>query len=183
MSELLLDRAGRRRPPATIAGVLRRPPAAQQRSARSRRPAHGGGDHRRHARRRRRRPRPPAARVDRHLWRAGRRIQEALALAEADLDRRRGSLPCPSRQGRTPPRGRHGRVGLGRTRAMGFSCGPSCPSDRCSASSTGRRAGASGPTPPPGPTCATSRSPPAFAVALRRTNSATRTPSNWRAKA
>jgi integrase len=33
------------------------------------------------------------------LWRAGRRIQEALALAEADLDYRRGALLVCRRKG------------------------------------------------------------------------------------
>jgi site-specific recombinase XerD len=47
------------------------------------------------------------------LWRAGLRVQEALALAEADLDQRRGALLVRARQGRAPSRGRHGRVGLG----------------------------------------------------------------------
>jgi integrase len=36
--------------------------------------------------------RTAAARADRDLWRAGLRIQEALALAESDLDPRRGAL-------------------------------------------------------------------------------------------
>jgi hypothetical protein len=92
MSELLLDRAGRRRSPATMPGFhVGRPP----RNKGLRYPAD-----------------PPkveeiiavmrAAGDDAHgrrlrgliviLWRAGLRIQEALALAEADLDQRRGSL-------------------------------------------------------------------------------------------
>jgi site-specific recombinase XerD len=92
MSELLLDRAGRRRSPATMPGFhAGRPP----RNKGVRYPAD-----------------PPkieeiiavmrAAGDDAHgvrlrgliviLWRAGLRIQEALALAEADLDPRRGSL-------------------------------------------------------------------------------------------
>jgi site-specific recombinase XerD len=92
MSELLLDRAGRRRSPATMSGFhAGRPP----RNKGLRYPAD-----------------PPkveeiiavmcAAGDDAHgrrlrgliviLWRAGLRIQEALALAEADLDQRRGAL-------------------------------------------------------------------------------------------
>jgi integrase len=92
MSESLLDRAGRRRSPATMPGFhAGRPP----RNKGLRYPAD-----------------PPkveeiiavmrAAGDDAHgrrlrglvviLWRAGLRIQEALALAEADLDHRRGSL-------------------------------------------------------------------------------------------
>jgi site-specific recombinase XerD len=92
MSELLLDRAGRRRSPATMPGFhAGRPP----RNKGVRYPAD-----------------PPkieeiiavmrAAGDDAHgvrlraliviLWRAGLRIHEALALAEGDLDHRRGSL-------------------------------------------------------------------------------------------
>ena len=92
MSELLLDRAGRRRSRATMPGFhAGRPPANKD----LRFPAD-----------------PPkveeiiavmrAAGDDAHgrrlrgliviLWRAGLRIQEALALAEADLDHRRGAL-------------------------------------------------------------------------------------------
>jgi hypothetical protein len=77
------------------------------------------------------------------LWRAGLRIQEALALAEHDLDHRRGSILI-----------RKGKGGRGRTR------GSSCPSDRCSASSTARPADGRGQAPP----CAASSagSPPAL---------------------
>jgi integrase len=92
MSEMLLDRAGRRRSPATMPGFhAGRPP----RNKGLRDPAD-----------------PPKveevvavmrmAGDDAHgrrlrglivvLWRAGLRIQEALALAEADLDYRRGAL-------------------------------------------------------------------------------------------
>jgi integrase len=46
------------------------------------------------------------------LWRAGLRVQEALALAEHDLDQSRID-PGPQWQGRPPARGRDGRVGLG----------------------------------------------------------------------
>src|SRR5438045_5729660 len=92
MSEMLLDRAGRRRSPATMPGFhAGRPP----RNKGLRYPAD-----------------PPKveeivavmrmAGDDTHgrrlrglivvLWRAGLRIQEALAIAEADLDYRRGAL-------------------------------------------------------------------------------------------
>jgi site-specific recombinase XerD len=92
MSELLLDRAGRRRSPATMPGFhadhapgskgLRYPAdppkieeiVAVMRAAGDR--AHG------------RRLRGLIA----ILWRSGLRIQEALALTEGDLDHRRGSL-------------------------------------------------------------------------------------------
>jgi integrase len=91
VSELLLDRAGRRRSPATMPGFQAgRPP----RNKGLRYPAdppkveeiiavmHAAGD------------RPHGCR---HrgliviLWRAGLRIKEVLALAEADLDHRRGA--------------------------------------------------------------------------------------------
>jgi integrase len=92
MSELLLDRAGRRRPPATMPGFhAGRPP----RNKGLRYPAdppkveeiiavmHAAGD-------------GPHGRRLRGLivvlWHAGLRIQEALALAEVDLDHRRGAL-------------------------------------------------------------------------------------------
>jgi site-specific recombinase XerD len=92
MSELWLDRAGRRRSPATVPGFhAGRPP----RNKGLRYPAdppkveeivavmrHAGDDA--HGRRLRG--------LIVVLWRAGLRIQEALALAEADLDPRRGSL-------------------------------------------------------------------------------------------
>ena len=92
MSEMLLDRAGRRRSPATMPGFhAGRPPhnkglrypadppkveeiIAVMRTAGDR--AHG---HRLRA-------------LIVILWRAGLRIQEALALTEGDLDQRRGSL-------------------------------------------------------------------------------------------
>jgi site-specific recombinase XerD len=91
MSELLLERAGRRRSRATMPGFHagRRPgnkgvrypadpPKIEEIIAVMR-----AGDNA-HGRRLRR--------LIVVLWRAGLRIQEALALAEADLDHRRGSL-------------------------------------------------------------------------------------------
>ena len=92
MSELLLDRAGRRRSPATLPGFhaghapgnkgLRYPadpPNVEEIIAVMR----TAGD-RVHGRRLRG--------LIVIMWRAGLRIQEALALAEGDLDQRRGSL-------------------------------------------------------------------------------------------
>jgi site-specific recombinase XerD len=92
MSELLLDRAGRRRSPATMPGFhTGRPP----RNKGLRYPAdppkveeiiavmRAAGDCA-HGRRLRG--------LIVILWRAGLRIQEALMLAEADLDHRRGAL-------------------------------------------------------------------------------------------
>ena len=52
------------------------------------------------------------------LWRAGLRIQEALDLTELDLDRAPRVGARAARQGRPPPRGRHGRLGLRATRAV-----------------------------------------------------------------
>jgi site-specific recombinase XerD len=92
MSELLLDRAGRRRSPATLPGFhagsvpgnkgLRYPadpPKVEEVIAVMR--AAGDGAHGRRLR---------ALIVV--LWRAGLRVQGALALAEGDLDQSRGSL-------------------------------------------------------------------------------------------
>src|SRR5688572_17075476 len=92
MSEMLLDRAGRRRSPATMPGFhtvrpprnkgLRYPadpPKVEEIVAVMRTAGDGA-----HARRLRG--------LIVILWRAGLRIQEALALAEADLDHRRGAL-------------------------------------------------------------------------------------------
>jgi hypothetical protein len=45
------------------------------------------------------------------LWRTELRIQEALDLADLDLDPRRGSLLVRCSKGRASPRGRHGRLG------------------------------------------------------------------------
>src|SRR3954452_22202804 len=46
------------------------------------------------------------------LWRAGLRINEALALAESDLDRVTGAVARAARQGRQAARGWHGPLGL-----------------------------------------------------------------------
>ena len=92
MSELLLDRAGRRRSPATLPGFhaghapgnkgLRYPadpPKVEEIIAVMR--TAGDGAHGRRLRG-----------LIVIMWRAGLRIQEALALTEGDLDQRRGSL-------------------------------------------------------------------------------------------
>ena len=92
MSELLLDRAGRRRSPATMPGFHAGrspgnkgcrypadPPKVEEIIAVMR--AAGDDAHGRRLRG-----------LIVILWRAGLRIQEALALAEADLDQRRGAL-------------------------------------------------------------------------------------------
>jgi site-specific recombinase XerD len=89
------------------------------------------------------------------LWRAGLRICEALALAEADLDPRRGSLLVRRGKG-----GRRREVGMttgrGSSSNHGSRPGSSCRSDRCSASSTVRHAGGRGPPAPPVRNCAAS---------------------------
>ena len=135
MSELLLDAAGRRRSPATLPEFhAGRPP----RNKGMRYPAD-----------------PPTIEeivtVMRHagdsvhgrrlrglivvLWRAGLRIHEALALTEADLDSRRGSLLVRRGKG-----GRRREVGMDdwawEQLRPGSTRGSSCRSDRCSASST-----------------------------------------------
>jgi site-specific recombinase XerD len=67
------------------------------------------------------------------LWRAALRIQEALALSEADLDARRGALLV--RRGKD---GRRREVGMttgpGNNSSSGWTSRSSCPSTRCSAS-------------------------------------------------
>ena len=91
MSELLLDAAGRRRSPATLPECRAgRPP--RNNDALPGRPADGRGDRDGDAPCRRPRARSRLRGLIVVLWRAGLRIHEALALAEADLDPRRGSL-------------------------------------------------------------------------------------------
>jgi site-specific recombinase XerD len=107
MHELLLDRAGRRRSPATMPGFhtgrspgnkgLRYPadpPKVEEIIAVMR--AAGDNPHGRRLR---------ALIVI--LWRAGLRVQEALALAQADLDQRRGALQVRRGKG-----GRRTEVGM-----------------------------------------------------------------------
>ena len=107
MSELQLDRAGRRRSPATMPGFLAGraprnkglrypadPPKVEEIIAVMR--AAGDGAHGRRLRG-----------LIVILWRAGLRVQEALALTEAELDQRRGSLLVPYGKG-----GRRREVGM-----------------------------------------------------------------------
>jgi integrase len=178
----LLDRAGRPRSPATMPGFHASSPP---RNKGLRYPAdppkvekiiavmRGTGD-RPHGRRLRG--------LIVILWRAGLRIHETLALAEADLDQRRGAVLVRRGKG-----GRRREVGMDAW-AWGelepwLEMRLVLPLGRCSASSPGRRAGARGPAPPPAPTSAGQRLPRELAVASNRTSSATRTPSRWRAKA
>jgi integrase len=182
MSDLPIDRAGRRRSPATMprfhAGRPPRnkglrypadPPKVEEIIAVMR----GAGD-RAHGRRLR------ALIV--LLWRAGLRIHEALALTEGDLDQRRGSLVIRRGKG-----GRRREVGLD---TWGWdelrpclSCGLSFRSVRCFASSPARRVGAIGRPLRHARTCGARLPRPGFGVGSRRTNCAMPTPSRWPAKA
>ena len=92
MCELLLDPAGRRRAPATMPGFHAGRAPGNKASVLPGRPTEGGRDRRRHAHRRRPTARAAPTRTLVIMWRAGLRIQEALALTEGDLDQRRGSL-------------------------------------------------------------------------------------------
>jgi integrase len=116
------------------------------------------------------------------LWRAGLRIQEALSLAEADLDHRRGALLVRRGKG-----GRRREVGMDRWSwdelhpwldlRVELPVGPLlCVID-------GATRGRHCPAPPRERTCAGPLSRLVLAGALRRTSSGTRTPSSWPAKA
>src|SRR5215211_4905300 len=103
----VLDAAGRRRSPTTLPGFHADRPPRNKGMRYPADPPDGGGDPGGHA------YRPD----DRHgwrvramivvLWRSGLRIQEALALAEHDLDHRRGSLLIRNGKG-----GRRREVGM-----------------------------------------------------------------------
>jgi len=169
-----LDSAGRRRSPATMPGYhAGRPP----RNKGMRYPAD-----------------PPTveeivavmrhAADDRHgwrlramivmLWRAGLRVQEALALAEHDLDPRRGSVLVRNGKG-----GRRREVGMDEWGwehcAPGSAHGPNFPSGPCSASSTAPPAGDRGQAPRSAPSSAGSPVRRESGVGSRRTSCATRT--------
>ena len=183
MSELLLDAAGRRRSPATLPEFhAGRPP----RNKGMRYPADpptieeivtvmrhaGDGVHGRRLRG-----------LIVVLWRAGLRICEALALAEADLDARRGSLLVRRGKG-----GRRREVGMddwaweqlapwlhGAGRAAGRAAVLRRQRRHARTALGGRRR--------PLASCAASPARPACGDASRRTNCATRTPSRWPARA
>src|SRR3954464_12822315 len=182
MSEMLLDRAGRRRSPATMPGFhAGRPP----RNKGLRYPAdppkveeivsvmHAAGD-------------APHGRRLRGLivilWRAGLRIQEALALAEADLDPRRGSLLV--RRGRGG-----GRRGVGMDDWAGEQLEPwlqarvELPVGPLLCVVNGPTRGRPWTAGAAAQNCEASPARPAYGDASRRTSSATRTPSKWPAKA
>jgi len=182
MSELLLDRAGRRRSPATMPGFhAGRPP----RNKGLRYPADppkveeiiavmcaaGDGPHGRRLRG-----------LIAVLWRAGLRIDEALSLSEADLDPRCGSLLVRHGKG-----GRRREVGMDRWAweqlQPWLDVRLEIPSDRCSASSPTQRAAHGERALPRAPTCAAPLPAQRYAGASLRTSSDTPTPSRWHAKA
>jgi integrase len=67
------------------------------------------------------------------LWRSGLRIHEALALGEADLERRRGSLLVRRGKGGAAARSAW-TSGPGNNSSHGLTTAPTCPSGRCFAS-------------------------------------------------
>jgi integrase-like protein len=181
MSELLLDRAGRRRSPATLPGFhaghapgnkgLRYPadpPKVEEIIAVMRTAGNGT---------RGRRLRGLIV----VMWRAGLRIQEALALAEGDLDQRRGSLLVRRGKG-----GRRREVGMDAwgwdSSSRGLSCGASSRSVPCSASSRARRADAIGQPPRHARSCGAPPPRQECGAASRHISSGTRTPSRWPAR-
>jgi hypothetical protein len=125
------------------------------------------------------------AREDRHgrrlraivvvLWRAGLRVQEALALSERDPDARRGSLLV--RQGKGRRRREIGMDDWGWEQIQPWLAAPSSSRwARCSAASTGRPAGDPGQAPPSAASSAGSPPRPVSAAASRRTSCGTPTP-------
>jgi len=181
MSELVLDRAGRRRSPATNPGFhagrspankgLRYPadpPTVEKIIAVMRA---GAGAHGQRLRG-----------LVVILWGAGLRIQEALSLGESDLDPRRGSLIVRHGKG-----GRRREVGMDAwgwqqlqpwlTSRLELPVGP------LFASSPERLAADTGRMPRPGPTSVERPPEPACAAASPRTSCATPTPSRWHTKA
>jgi len=182
MPEMLLDRAGRRRSPATMPGFHA---GRSPRNKGLRYPAD-----------------PPkveeivavmrAACNDAHgrrlrglivvLWRAALRIQEALAPAEAALDDRRGALLVRGGKG-----GRRrevgGTLGLGRAPAVARTTFRASPSALCSVCSTAGRLVASGRPPLLELSCAARPSPRVSVDASLHISYVTPTPSRWLAKA
>lgn len=181
MSQLLLDAAGRRRSPATLPGFhAGRPPRNKGRRYPADPPTveeivavmRYGGDGL-HGRRLRG--------LIVVLWHAGLRIHEALALGEADLDRRRGSLLVRRGKG-----GRRREVGMDEWTweqlQPWLDARTDLPVGPLFSSSPDRPADARGQTPQCAPSCATSLHGQASVGASPRTSSATSTPSRWRAR-
>jgi integrase len=181
MSERLLDRADRRRSPATLPGFhagqapgnkgLRYPadpPKVEEIIAVMR----AAGD-RTHGRRLRG--------LIVIMWRAGLRIQEALALAEGDLDQRRGSLLVRRGKG-----GRRREVGMD---AWGWEqlqpwldMRRELPVGPLLCVINGRRADATGHRPRHAPSCGAPPPRQACGAASPQTSFGTPTPSRWLAK-
>jgi site-specific recombinase XerC len=116
------------------------------------------------------------------LWRAGLRIHEALALAEADLDQRRGAVLVRRGKG-----GRRREVGMdawGWTELHPWLENESnFLSARSSAFSPAQHGAASAPAPRPAATSVGRRSRRGFVGASRRISCGTLMPSRWLAKA
>ena len=167
----------RRPPPLTgdAAGVPCRSAAAQQGNALPRRSAHDRGDRHRHAPRRRRHPRSPAA------WPNRRAVARRPSHSRGARTRRGRARSAArfaagaARQGRPPPRGRHGRLGLGAARAVAAGAGQAA---RRAAVLRRQRPTRGRPwrPPPPARSCGTSPARPACGDASRRTTCATPTP-------
>src|SRR5450755_4936225 len=105
------------------------------------------------------------------LWRAGLRIQEALALTETDLDERRGSVLIT--HGKNDKRREVGWTrGRGQRSRRGSRNGPICRSGRCSALSTDLLAVGHGPPAGLGSSCGGSHAMPVSGGALPGINSA-----------
>ena len=183
MSNVLLDAAGRRRSPATMPGFHSgRPPRNKGR----RYPADPPTVEEIVAVMRQAGTTPHGLRMRGLivvLWRAGLRIHEALALTEADLDARRGSVLVRRGKG-----GRRREVGMDDWAWEQLQQWLDCPrraarrpavlhpdrTDPRPRLVAGRRRASN---------CATPRRSPASGGASRRTSSATPTPSRWRARA
>jgi integrase len=116
------------------------------------------------------------------MWRAGLRIQEALALTEGDLDHRRGSLLVRRGKG-----GRRREVGMDAWRSEQLQpwleTRRELRSVHCCASSTAPRAVGTGRPRRPAPSCGAAPPRPVCGDGLRRTSSGTPMPSRWLAKA
>lgn len=182
MSQLLLDAAGRPRSPATLAEFhAGRPPRNKGRRYPADPPKieeivavmrHAGDDL--HGRRLRG--------LIVVLWRAGLRIHEALALGEADLDSRLGSLLVRRGKG-----GRRREVGMDawawEQLQPWLEVRPELPVGPCSAASPDRRSAVRGHTPRCAPSCDALLHRRAYAADLPRTSSVMRTPSRWPARA
>ena len=181
MSELLLDAAGRRRSPATLPafhagrpprnkGALPADPPAIEEIVTVMRHA-GDGVYVRRVRG-----------LIVVLWRAGLRICEALALAEADLDPRRGSPLVRRGNG-----GRRREVGIDdrawEQLAPWLDVRVELPVGPLFCVVNGATRGRPWAAPPPALSCAASPARPACGDASRRTNCATPTPSRWPARA